>query len=72
VARYPNASEIDGSGVWNTPYVINANSTDRYPLMSSIAVPEFPVLIFLFLCMLAPGVTMLVLRGKLHTLRSKP
>ena len=32
--RYPNASEIDGSGIWNTPYVIDANTTDQYPLMN--------------------------------------
>jgi nitrous oxidase accessory protein NosD len=30
--RYPNAMEIDSSGVWDTPYVINANNTDNYPL----------------------------------------
>jgi len=33
VERYPNAIEIDASGVWNTPYVIDANNTDHYPLM---------------------------------------
>jgi hypothetical protein len=32
--RYPNATEIDSSGIWNTPYVIDANNTDRYPLMA--------------------------------------
>jgi YVTN family beta-propeller protein/parallel beta-helix repeat protein len=32
--RYPSAAEIDGSGIWNTPYVIDANNTDRYPLMT--------------------------------------
>jgi hypothetical protein len=25
---------MDGSGIWNTPYVIDANNTDRYPLMT--------------------------------------
>jgi parallel beta-helix repeat protein len=35
--RYPNAAEIDNSGLWNTPYVIDANNTDNYPLMN-----EFP------------------------------
>jgi parallel beta-helix repeat protein len=34
--NYPNASETDNSGIleWNTPYVIDANNTDRYPLIS--------------------------------------
>jgi nitrous oxidase accessory protein NosD len=30
--KYPNATEIDDSGVWDTPYLINANNTDNYPL----------------------------------------
>jgi parallel beta-helix repeat protein len=33
LTRYPNASEIDNSGIWNTPYVIGTNNTDYYPLM---------------------------------------
>jgi len=35
--RYPNATEIDGSGIWDTPYVIDENNQDNYPI-----VPEFP------------------------------
>ena len=31
--KYPDAGEIDGSGIWDTPYVINENSQDNYPLM---------------------------------------
>jgi len=31
--RYPSASENDSSAIWNTPYVIDSNNTDRYPLM---------------------------------------
>jgi parallel beta-helix repeat protein len=31
---YPNATEVDSSGKWNTPYVIDANNTDNYPLMA--------------------------------------
>jgi len=39
-ARYPNASEIDSSGIWNTPYAIvstqgfGCNNTDRFPLVN--------------------------------------
>jgi len=32
--KHPNASEIDNSGIGNTPYVIDANNTDHYPLMA--------------------------------------
>jgi parallel beta-helix repeat protein len=31
--KYPDADELDGSGIWNTQYDINANNTDNYPLM---------------------------------------
>ena len=33
LTRYPNATEIDNSGISNMPYVIDANNTDHYPLM---------------------------------------
>jgi len=52
LARYPNATEVDSSGVWNTPYVIDANNTDNHPLMTpySTSQPEpepkpFPILL---------------------------
>jgi parallel beta-helix repeat protein len=32
-ARYPSAAEIDNSGLGDTPYVIDANNKDNYPLM---------------------------------------
>ena len=32
--KYPNATELDGSGIWNTPYVIDENNQDNYPLMN--------------------------------------
>jgi parallel beta-helix repeat protein len=35
--QYPDAEEIDKSGIWDTPYVIDGNNQDTYPL-----VPEFP------------------------------
>jgi parallel beta-helix repeat protein len=31
--RYPQATQIDNTGVWNTPYQIDANNTDQYPLV---------------------------------------
>jgi parallel beta-helix repeat protein len=34
--RYPSATEMDSSGLWDTPYVINSNNIDRYPLKSPI------------------------------------
>ena len=31
--RYPDATEIDGSGIWDTPYVIDEDNQDNYPLL---------------------------------------
>jgi parallel beta-helix repeat protein len=49
VTRYPNAKEINGSGVGVTPYFINPNNIDHYPIMTpvGITVPEFPSWIIL-------------------------
>ena len=46
--RYPNASEVDSSGTWDTPYSM-ADSTgfenqvfqDAHPLVNSISIPNF-------------------------------
>ena len=32
--KCPNATELDNSGLWDTPYVINTNNIDYYPLMA--------------------------------------
>jgi nitrous oxidase accessory protein len=51
-AKYPNATEVDSSGIWDTPYMIDANNTDNYPLVmphgTSAPQPEqepFPTLL---------------------------
>jgi parallel beta-helix repeat protein len=31
--RYPDAQELDDSGIWDTPYFIDENNQDNYPLM---------------------------------------
>ena len=31
--KYSNATEVDSSGIWNTPYVIDENNQDNYPLV---------------------------------------
>ena len=46
--RYPNATEMDGTDIWDTPYVLNENNQDNYPI-----VPEFPSFIILPLFMIA-------------------
>jgi hypothetical protein len=34
LSRYPNASEVDSSGIGDTPYVIDTGNIDPYPLMA--------------------------------------
>ncbi len=34
--RYPNASEIGNTGIGDTPYIINADNVDNYPLMYAV------------------------------------
>jgi parallel beta-helix repeat protein len=35
-SKYPNASEVDASGIGDTPYVIDTDNMDRYPLLEPI------------------------------------
>ena len=37
-----NGTDADGDGVGDTPYIIDANNTDRYPLMKPVVIPELP------------------------------
>ncbi len=37
-----NGADANGDGVGDTPYVLGANNTDRYPLMKPIAIPGLP------------------------------
>jgi len=40
--RYPDAYELDDSGIWDTPYIIDENNRDHYPLMNPV-VPDVAV-----------------------------
>jgi parallel beta-helix repeat protein len=43
LTRYPAATEIDNSGIWNTPYVIDSNNIDHSPLMKPYSPLAFSV-----------------------------
>ena len=58
--RYPNATELDSSGIWNTPYVLDGNNQDNYPLVNVI--PEFPSWIILPLLLVATLVAIIYKR----------
>jgi parallel beta-helix repeat protein len=42
--RYSNATQINGTDIGDTPFFINENNIDYYPLLESIIIPEFPSL----------------------------
>jgi parallel beta-helix repeat protein len=63
--QYQNVTGSDGIG--DTPYVINANNTDHYPLMTPVTiVPEFPEPLILATFMLATLLT-IVIHKKRHS-----
>ena len=35
-SKYPNASEVGNLGIWDTPYLLNANNLDNYPLVNQV------------------------------------
>jgi parallel beta-helix repeat protein len=41
--QYPDAEELDSSGIWETPYIIDENNQDRYPLMNPLNIPPIQV-----------------------------
>jgi parallel beta-helix repeat protein len=65
--KYPNATEIDSTGVGNTPYLIDTSNIDHYPLTKIVAIPEFPSWIILPLV----TVTILLIVTLMKTKRSK-
>lgn len=73
VSRYPGASEIDASGIWNTPYTIDSNNTDRYPLKAtSVVIPELPSFPILLFSMTATLAAILAVRRKQAKHRNYP
>jgi len=57
--KYPNATEIDDSGIWDTPYVIDENNQDNYPL-----IPEFPSATILLLLLTITTFTLIFIKRK--------
>jgi len=64
LTMYPNATEIDSSGVWNTPYVIDAYNVDLYPLMVQHVIPEFPSYLLLLLIIVTTVLAIMISRKK--------
>lgn len=41
-SKYPKATELNASGIWNLPYVIDENNTDHFPLMQQAEILTEP------------------------------
>jgi len=58
--RYPNATEIDDSGIWNAPYVIDESNQDNYPF-----IPEFPTWTLMLLILTVLAVSIVIYKRRL-------
>jgi parallel beta-helix repeat protein len=65
VTRYPNATEVNSSGVGDTAFYINENNQDNYPLMELYIIPEFPSWTPLLIMLVAVVVVAVIYRRKL-------
>jgi parallel beta-helix repeat protein len=59
-----NGTDANHDGIGDTSYVIDANNTDHYPLMTSYIIPEFPIFLILPLFMLVTLLAVMVYTRK--------
>ncbi len=64
-----NGTDIDGDGIGDTPYVIDENNRDNYPLMAPTIIPEFPSWTPLLISLIAVVAMMVIYRRRLSTSR---
>jgi hypothetical protein len=60
----PDQNLPGSDGIGDTPYVIDENNTDHYPLMNSYVIPEFPPFLILPLFMIATLLAVIAHRRK--------
>jgi parallel beta-helix repeat protein len=63
--KYPNATELDSSGIWNIPYVLDESNQDNYPLMKPYIIPEFPSWTTILLTLTAFAVILALYKKKI-------
>jgi parallel beta-helix repeat protein len=59
-----NGTDANHDGIGDTPYIIDANNTDNYPLMTQYVIPEFPSFLILPLFMIATLLAVMVYKKK--------
>jgi parallel beta-helix repeat protein len=60
--EFPNATELDSSGIWSIPYQITTNNVDGYPLKSPVTIPEIPSALIPALLMITMTVAVIACR----------
>jgi parallel beta-helix repeat protein len=61
-----SGTDANHDGIGDTPYVIDANNTDHYPLVTQYAIPEFPSFL-LFPLIIATTVSAIIMSRKKHS-----
>jgi len=61
-----NGTDNDGDGIGDTPYVIDENNQDNYPLVNPTIIPEFPSLIPLLIMLFSFTLIAVIYRRTLH------
>jgi len=56
--------DANHDGIGDTPYVVDANNTDHYPLVNPYLIPEFPSFLILLLCMTASLLAMAICKRR--------
>jgi parallel beta-helix repeat protein len=64
--RYPNATKIDDSGIWNIPYLIDTDNRDNYPI-----VPEFPSFFILHMFITATLIAIILPKKACHVVKTR-
>jgi parallel beta-helix repeat protein len=59
-----SGTDANHDGIGDTPYIIDANNTDNYPLMVQYVIPEFPSFLILPLFFIATLLAVIVHRRK--------
>jgi hypothetical protein len=65
-----NGTDADGDGIGDTPYIINEDNQDNYPLMNPVEttfIPEFPSWTPLLIMLVAVLAVAVIYRRRLHT-----
>ena len=66
VTRYSNATEIEGTGIGDTPFTINPNNIDHYPIMQDNVIAEFPTWTPMLLTFAALAVALVLYKQRLN------